>query len=70
MNDPGWRRRLRRELWWLMALKVGALALLWGLFFSHRAPVDGQAESRRLALTPAAVGMPTQVPPGGESRRD
>jgi len=70
MNYPGWRRRLRRELSWLMALKVGALALLWLLFFSHRTPVDGQAEGRRLALTPAAVGMATQVPPGGASRRD
>jgi len=70
MNYPGWRRRLRRELSWLVALKVGALALLWWLFFSHSSPVDGQAEGRRLALTAAAVGMPTQVPPGGESRRD
>ena len=70
MNYPEWRRTLRRELSWLMALKVGALALLWLLFFSHRTPVDGQAEGRRLALTAAAVDRATQVPPGGESRRD
>jgi hypothetical protein len=70
MNHPGWRRRLRRELSWLTAFKVGALALLWWLFFSHRTPVDGQAQSRQLALTRAADIAPTQVSPGVETRRD
>src|SRR5437879_3670219 len=46
MNYPEWRRTLRRELSWLMALKGGALARLWWLFFSHRTPGDGQAERR------------------------
>src|SRR2546429_7373790 len=36
MNHPGWRHTLRRELAWLMTLKVAALALLWWLFFSDR----------------------------------
>ena len=70
MNDPGWRRRLRRELWWLMALKVGALALLWGLFFSHRTPVDGQAESRQLDLTSGAGSSAPEAPSSAETRRD
>jgi len=34
MNHPVWRDTLRRELTWLMALKIAALALLWWLFFS------------------------------------
>ncbi|GEM_PF-6281205 len=29
----GWRQRLRRELAWLLAAKLAALALLWALFF-------------------------------------
>ncbi len=72
MNYPEWRRRLRRELSWLLALKVAALALLWWLFFSpaHRTPVDGQAESRRLALTRAAPVAPLLAPSSAENRRD
>jgi len=70
MNYRGWRRTLRRELSWLMALKVGALALLWWLFFSHRTPVDGQAESRQLALTSGAASMAPQAPSSAETRRD
>ena len=70
MNYRGWRRTLRRELSWLMALKVGALALLLWLFFSHRTPVDGQAESRQLALTSGAASMAPQAPSSAETRRD
>ena len=70
MNYPEWRRTLRRELSWLMALKVGALALLWWLFFSHRTPVDGQAESRQLALTSGAASMAPQASSSAETRRD
>ena len=57
MWHAGWRRALRRELTWLMALKCAALALLWWLFFSgaHRVPVDGAAASRQLAVTPAVA---------------
>ncbi len=72
MNHPGWRRALTRELAWLMTLKVAALALLWWLFFSplHSEPVDGQAASRRFAVTPSAGSAPTSNPSGRESRRD
>jgi hypothetical protein len=72
MHNPGWRRTLRRELAWLMTLKVAALALLWWLFFSpsHQSPVDGAAASRRFVLTPAAVSAPTANPAARENRRD
>ena len=70
MNYPEWRRTLRRELSWLMALKVGALVFLWWLFFSHRTPVDGQAESRQLALTSGAASMAPEAPSSAETRRD
>ena len=60
MNHPGWRRTLRRELAWLMTLKVAALALLWWLFFSpaHHSPVDGRAASRRFAVAASTVNAP------------
>jgi hypothetical protein len=52
-----WRRRLRREVAGLIALKVVALALLWWLFFSpaHRTVVDADAAGHRLGVpqTPA-----------------
>jgi len=73
MKNPGWRRALRRELAWLMTLKVAALALLWWLFFSpsQHSPVDGEAASRRFAVTPSAAGIaPTSDPAGRENRRD
>jgi len=72
MNHPPWRRTLRRELAWLMTLKVAALALLWWLFFSppHHSPVDGRAASRRFGMMPPAVSAPTASPAGRESRRD
>jgi hypothetical protein len=43
-----WRGALRRHLAALLLMKVAALALLWVLFFSHRAPLDGAAVSRHL----------------------
>ena len=54
-----WRRRLRRELAGLIALKLVALALLWWLFFSptHRTVVDADAAGRRLGMAEAAVGI-------------
>jgi hypothetical protein len=72
MNNPGWRRALRRELTWLMTLKVAALALLWWLFFSpsQHSRVDGEAASRRFAVTPSAGIAPTSNPAGRENRRD
>jgi len=71
MNHPGWRRALQRELAWLMTLKVAALALLWWLFFSppHPSAVDGEAASRRFAVTPSAVSAPASNPSGREDRR-
>ena len=72
MNDTGWRRTLRREISWLLALKVAALALLWWLFFSpvHRTAVEAQAESRRLALTGATAFEAVPAPASRENRRD
>ena len=54
-----WRRRLRREVAALIALKLVALALLWWLFFSpaHRAVVDADAAGRRLGMAEAAAGI-------------
>jgi len=50
-----WRRRLRRELAGLIALKLVALALLWWLFFSpaHHTVVDADAAGRRLGVAQA-----------------
>lgn len=72
MNYPGWRRTLRRELCWLLVLKVAALGLLWWLCFSaaHRTPVDGEAQSQRLALTRAPLLALPPAPSSGENRRD
>jgi type II secretory pathway component PulM len=52
-----WRRRLRREMAALIALKLVALALLWWLFFSpaHRTVVDADAAGRRLGMAEAAA---------------
>jgi len=55
---------LRRELTWLFALKVAALALLWWLFFSpaQRVAVDADSTSRRFRLTAAAAPDGAQDP--------
>jgi hypothetical protein len=47
-----WRTGLRRELTWLVLLKIAALALLWWLFFSpvHRTGVDGHAAGQHFGL--------------------
>ena len=60
-----WRRRLRRELAGLIALKLVALALLWWLFFSpaHRTVVDADAAGRRLGVPLAAAR--TEAAPAG-----
>jgi len=52
-----WRRVIRRELAWILALKFAALALLWLLFFSpaHRSHVDREAANRQFAVTGAAA---------------
>jgi hypothetical protein len=46
------RRALRRELVWLLLVKLLALALLWALFFAtpHRPTVDASGTGRQLAL--------------------
>ena len=56
-HHPDWRRRMRGELFWIVMVKMAALALLWMLFFSatHRAAVDGESVSRRLAIPQPAV---------------
>ena len=52
-SQPGTeqRRGLRRDLAWLLAIKLAALALLWLLFFSpaHQPSVDASAATRQLA---------------------
>jgi hypothetical protein len=70
MQQPRWRRALRRELITLLALKGAALWLLWWLFFSpaHRTPVDAAATSRRLAVTPTKLAAPPALPAGGARR--
>jgi hypothetical protein len=54
LRQPGadHRRRLRRDLGWLLAVKFTALGLLWLLFFSaaHQPAVDASAASRQLAV--------------------
>jgi len=51
----GWRRSMRRELAWILVVKLLALLALWSLFFSpaHRIRVDGTATSCRFALANA-----------------
>jgi hypothetical protein len=48
----GHRRRLQRDLVWLLALKFAALGGLWLLFFSaaHQPTVNAAAASRQLAV--------------------
>ena len=75
-----WRRRLRRELAGLIALKLVALALLWWLFFSpaHRTVVDADAAGRRLGMAEAAAAIesaagtesPAAAPARQGARRD
>lgn len=66
-----WRRMMGRELMWLLAAKFAALVCLWALFFSpdHRQPVDANATSRRLAITPVISADRTIIQPG-EKRDD
>jgi hypothetical protein len=42
MSPIAWRHELRRNLIWLIVIKLAALAALWLLFFSpvHRPTVD------------------------------
>jgi hypothetical protein len=46
------RRALRRELGWLLLLKLLALIVLWAMFFSaaHRPTVDAVGTGRQFAL--------------------
>jgi hypothetical protein len=45
---------MKRELTWILAAKLAALALLWALFFSgaHRLAVDAPATGRQLGVAP------------------
>ena len=68
-----WRRRLRREMAALIALKLVAFALLWWLFFSpaHRTVVDADAAGRRLGMTEAAARTGSAAAPAPRgARRD
>jgi hypothetical protein len=56
-DDPrqaGWWPVLRRHLGWVIAAKLGLLALLYLLFFSppHRPDVDAEVMGRRLDSAP------------------
>jgi len=50
--QPDWRVALRRNIGWLLAVKLAALLALWMLFFSpeHRVEVTGESAGRNLAL--------------------
>jgi type VI protein secretion system component VasF len=52
-----WRRRIRREVVWLLAVKFVALLVLWYLFFgpAHRHAVDGEDTSRHLGMATRAA---------------
>lgn len=66
--DPrgDWRRHMRGELFWILVVKLGALTLLWLLFFSaaHRQPVDGKSVGRRLGIAPAVIPPPKEISGG------
>jgi hypothetical protein len=51
-TDQRWRARLTRDIAWSLLIKLGALALMWALFFSssHRCRVDGAVAASRFAL--------------------
>lgn len=51
-RGAGHRRRLQRDLAWLLALKFAALGALWLLFFSaaHQPAIDASAVSRQLEV--------------------
>lgn len=51
---------MRGELFWILLAKLGALTLLWLLFFSaaHRQPVDAGSIGLRLGVAPAAASAP------------
>jgi hypothetical protein len=63
-----WRVALRRELAWILLLKLVALALLWALFFrgGHQAAPGAAAVGQRFGLPSAAqpAPAPREVPGG------
>jgi hypothetical protein len=63
-----WRTRLARDLGWWSIIKLGLLALLWGLFFSgtHQCRVDGTTTASRFGLTGRSSDfLPTTTSGGG-----
>lgn len=64
-----WQRTMGRELGWLLAVKFAVLVCLWLLFFSpgHRQPVDADATSRRLSITPVINAPGTNIQPEEKS---
>lgn len=57
-----WRRSLRREVTWLLVAKLGALLLLWLLFFApaHRPSADSTDVARRLSVVEPAPITPSE----------
>jgi hypothetical protein len=53
-RQPGWRRRLRRGIGWMLLVKLAALAALWILFFApaDRPQVTAERLGGQLALEP------------------
>ena len=69
--SSAWRGTLRRDLTVWLLVKIAALALLWGLFFSpaHRLAVTAATTGERLALkSPGASALPGAAHPGGKPR--
>ncbi len=59
VDRAGWRRRIRREVAWLLVVKLAALTLLWFVFFSpaQRQHVDAEVVSRQLGVAKDSVGQ-------------
>ncbi len=61
--QDGWRRRLRREIGWLLLAKLGALIVLWALFFSpaHRPTIDARTTADRFAVAQAPASRGSRM---------
>jgi hypothetical protein len=72
LERASWRVRLKRDVSWLMVLKIGALTALWGAFFSasHRCRVDAVATANRMGLTGLGSSQELAKPVTGGDRCD
>lgn len=57
-DTADWRRKLRRRIAWMLILKVGALVLLWALFFSTPVPDRDLARGASIAYDTAQEKNP------------